>query len=273
MTAPAMIYRPFGNTGLDVSILSFGAATLGNVYGNLTDQDATRVVSYAMDQGINYFDTSPYYGDTLSETRLGNALRGHREKVILGTKGGHCPASAQKDFDFSAQGLRQSLNDSLKRLQTDYVDIYLLHDVEFEEREVIIHEALPELYRLREQGKIRFVGISGYPLQNLQKIAEICLVDVILSYSHYTLLNTTLMNSLVPFAQSNNIALINASPLDMGLLTDQGPPAWHKIPDNVRVAVAKAIEVSRLHNTTLSRVALQFALNNDAIATTLIGMQ
>src|SRR5688500_14395537 len=133
-----MIFRPLGRTGLNVSIIGFGAATLGNEYGNVDAEIGKRAVHAAIEHGINFFDTSPYYGRTLSETRLGEALLGFRHKVILATKGVRIDLNK---FDFSAEGLTRSLEDSLKRLRTDVIDLYQLHDIEFADKYQIIHEA------------------------------------------------------------------------------------------------------------------------------------
>lgn len=118
-----MIYKTLGQTGLRVSILGFGAAPLGNEYGRVDPIEGMQAVHYAIEQGINYFDVAPYYGRTLAETRLGQALIGHRDKVILATKAGRHGDGVETGFDFSAKGIIRSLEDSLLRLKTDYIDI------------------------------------------------------------------------------------------------------------------------------------------------------
>lgn len=268
-----MQYRPMGKTGLQVSVLSFGAATLGNEYGDISTKEATRAVHYAIAHGINYFDTSPYYGRTLSEVRLGKALQGYRDRVIIATKGGRYDKTLPDGFDFSAERLHHSVDESLKRLQTDVIDVYQLHDIEFEKREVINNEALPELVKLRERGKIRFIGITGYPLKLLQAVAEAHAVDMILSYCHYNLMNTTLEKNLLPFAQSRGIGVVNASPLHMGLLTEQRPPPWFGAPQDIKQAAQEAAKTAQAYGQSITQLALQFALQNEAISTTLVGMK
>lgn len=265
-----MIYRPLGNTGLQVSLISFGAATLGNEYGALDAQTGARAVRAAIERGVNYFDTSPYYGRTLSETRLGEALRGVRDRVLIATKGGRYDVAA---FDFSAARLTASVEESLKRLQTDVIDLYQLHDIEFVDRRQIIDEALPTLERLRVAGKIRFVGITGYPLPLLREVASVYPVDAILSYCHYNLLNTTLASSLIPFAKQQGIGVINASALHMGVLTEQGAPDWHPAPARVHEAARQAAALARAAGSDITTLALQFALQNADVSTTLVGMR
>src|SRR5580698_857795 len=228
-----MEYRTLGRTGLRVSKLGFGGSPLGNEFGETDPSEAERAVHCAIDLGINYFDTAPYYGRTLAETRLGAALEGRRDKVVLGTKCGRYDVS---QFDFSAARIRASIDESLTRLRTDYLDVFIAHDVEFVSRAQIVEEAIPTMRELQRLGKTRFIGISGLQLNMLRKVAEAAAVDVILSYCRYNLLITDMDELLTPFAMEHGVGLINASPLAMGMLTKQGPPAWHPAPAELREA-------------------------------------
>ena len=116
-----MEYRKLGQTDLNLSLIGFGSATLGDVFGKLDPGEAIRAVHLAVDNGINFFDSSPYYGITLAETRLGEALAGRRERVILATK---CGRYGLDEFDFSAKRVIASMDESLRRLQTDYIDLF-----------------------------------------------------------------------------------------------------------------------------------------------------
>ena len=214
-----MEYRKLGQTNLSLSLIGFGSATLGDVFGNVDPSDAIRAVHLAVDSGINFFDSSPYYGITLAETRLGQALVGRRNRVVLATK---CGRYGFDEFDFSAQRVTASIDESLRRLQTDYIDLFQVHDVEFGDVEQIIHETLPALRKLQQQGKARYIGITGYPPKLLRRIAEAVPVDSILTYCRYNLINTDMDGILTSFARERGIGLINASGLCMGLLTEQG---------------------------------------------------
>jgi L-galactose dehydrogenase len=130
-----MQYRALGKTDLEVSVVAFGAAPLGGVYGHTGPEEAKRAVHLAIDEGINFFDVSPYYGQFLAEHRLGMALEGRRSKVILATK---CGRYDTNEFDFSAHRVFASLDESLRRLRTDYVDLLLAHDVEFADLRQIV---------------------------------------------------------------------------------------------------------------------------------------
>ncbi len=264
-----MEYRKLGHTDLNLSLIGFGASALGGVFGNFDPGEGMRAVHLAVDSGINFFDSSPYYGITLSESRLGEALVGRRQRVVLATK---CGRYGLDEFDFSAKRVLASIDESLRRLQTDYVDLFQVHDVEFGDVQQIIHETLPALRQLQQQGKARYIGITGYPPKLLRRIAESTPVDSILSYCHYNLLNRQMDEVLTPFTQERGIGLINASGLCMGLLTEQGPPDWHPAPREVRDAARKAAEFCRAHGIDISEVALRFCLDQPNVASTLIGI-
>ena len=264
-----MTRRKLGKTDLDVSILGFGASPLGNVFGEADPSEGIRAVHLAIDEGVNFFDVSPYYGLTLAETRLGEALEGRRQSICLSTK---CGRYGSQDFDFSPQRIRQSLEESLTRLRTDYVDLLFAHDVEFGTAEQIIQDTIPAMRSLQEEGKARYIGISGYPPGFLVRIAQAVPVDAILNYCHYNLLVNDMDRQLAPFAEERGIGLINASPLHMGILTEQGGPEWHPAPPEVRSAVRKARELCQAHGASLSDIALRFCLDYPNAATTLVGM-
>ena len=267
-----MNYRQLGKTGLSVSALGFGAASLGDEYGSIDPAEGERAVRHAIDQGINYFDVAPYYGGTLAETRLGRALEGRRSAVVLATKVGRYKGASGEEFDFSASRIRRSVEESLRRLRTDYIDVFQAHDIEFVPREQIVHGALPAMLRLQEEGKVRFVGITAYPLHLLRDVAEQTDVDTILSYCRYNLLDTALDEVLTPMAQTRGLGLINASPLNMRALTDAGAPEWHPAPTRVLEAAREAALYCRERGTSLSVLAMRFALAHEAVSTTLVGM-
>jgi L-galactose dehydrogenase len=267
-----MIHKQLGQTGLSVSTLGFGAAPLGNEYGQIDPREGMRAVHHAIERGINYFDVAPYYGRTLAETRFGQALVGYRDQVILATKVGRYGDDPETGFDFSAKGVSESVEASLSRLKTDYIDVLQAHDIEFGLKEQIINETLPAMQQLKQAGKIRFVGITAYPLYMLKEVIEAAEVDVVLSYSRYHLFDTTLDDILTPTARKKRVGLINASPLNMGLLTDQDPPDWHPAAQQVRAVVRQVARHCRSQGTNIVEVALQFALAHPDVATTLVGM-
>lgn len=268
-----MQVNTLGRTGLQLSSLGFGAAPLGHVYGTQSPQTADRSVHLAIDHGINFFDVSPYYGDTLAETVLGRALRsspGARDKIVLATK---CGRYGVDIFDFSAARIRRSVEESLERLQTDRLDLLQAHDIEFGDPQQIIHETVPTLRQLQAEGKARFIGITGYPPPLLHQVAQAVPVDTVLSYCHYTLLGTLLTEELAPFAAQAGIGLINASPLSMGLLTNAGPPPWHPASVELKQLSTRIAAFCREHGADVAAVGLQFSVRAPGVASTLSGMR
>jgi L-galactose dehydrogenase len=269
-----MEYRQLGETELSVSVVGFGASPLGDVFRKTEAAERNGAVHLAVDRGINFFDVSPYYGLTLAEERLGEALAGRREKVVLATK---CGRYGGSEFDFSAKTITAGFEASLKRLRTDYVDLLQAHDVEFGPVQQIVEETLPAMRRLQEQGKARYIGITGYSLKNLMEIAgkagrEGRGVDSILSYCRYNLLNTDMDRELVPFAKEHGIGVINASPLHMGILTERGAPEWHPAPQAVRDAGQKIVALCKTRGVDASEAALKFCLEYAGAASTLVGL-
>jgi L-galactose dehydrogenase len=259
-------YKPLGRTGLNVSVIGFGASPLGNEFGAVDPGEGERAVHAAIENGINFFDVAPYYGRTLAEERLGAALQGKRDKVVLATKIGRYDVEA---FDFSPKRVRSSIDESLRRLRTDYVDILTAHDIEFGERDQIVEETVPAMRALEREGKIRSVGISGLQLKALANVAMRAQVDTVLSYCRYNLLIRDLDTWLTPALQARQIGLINASPLHMRVLTKTGAPAWHPAPHAVKQAGA---ELVRLCGADTASLALRFCLDHPYVSSTLVGM-
>lgn len=261
--------NPLGQTGLLVSPIGFGASPLGNVYGPIDVAESCRAVDAAIDGGVNFFDVSPYYGHCLAEERLGQALIGKRQRIVLATKVGRFGLT---DFDFSAGAVFRSMDESLTRLKTDYVDLLQVHDVEFGSFDQIAHETLPALQKIRQSGKARFIGITGYPPNFLVRLAQAFPVDTILNYCHYNLLTTSMEDELTPFAITNGIGLINASALHMGVLTKRGAPTWHPAPPEVRDAGRILGDLCLQRGKDISAIAIRFCLDHPYVSTTLVGM-
>ena len=265
-----MEYRKLGKTGLNLSVVGFGGATLGSVFRKINEEEGKRAAQVAIELGINYFDTAPFYGTRQGETVMGEALQGHRNQVVLSTKLGRYDSN---QFDFSAEHVPISVDESLRLLKTDYVDLLIAHDVEFGDLRQIAEETIPAMIKLKEQGKCRFIGFSGYPLRALTDLFSKVEVDFVLSYCHYCLYNTSLVDKLGPSVKSKGLGLINASPLALGLLTNYPPAEWHPAPQELKDAARKAADLCRSRGTELSFIGMQFALTNDMVTSTLSGIE
>ncbi|HZG85951.1 aldo/keto reductase [Paenibacillus sp.] len=263
-----MKYRKLGKTGLMVSILSYGASSLGSVFRDTDERESVRTVHEAVDLGINLIDVSPYYGLTKAETVLGKALKDiPRDRYYLSTKAGRYGVDR---FDFSKARIMASVEESLARLHVDYIDILYLHDIEFVPERIILEEALPALETLKEQGKIRFSGISGLPLAMFESMLPRIEVDSILSYCHYSLNDTTLLALLPLLEARGGVGLVNASPLSMGLLSARGAPDWHPADEEIRRVCRTAAELCASRGADIAKLAVQFSTSDERIPTTLV---
>jgi L-galactose dehydrogenase len=262
-----MKYRKLGKTGLDVSVLSFGASSLGSVFRDVQEDEGIRTVRTAVDMGMNLIDVSPYYGLTKAEVMLGKAIKEMpRDKFLLSTKAGRYGID---QFDFSAKRVTESLEESLQRLNTDYVDMFFLHDIEFGSFQQVLEEGIPTLQKLKKAGKIRYYGVTALPLKAFEKTLSATVVDLILSYCHYSLNDTTLLQ-LIPLLDKKQVGLINASPLSMGLLNGREVAAWHPASQEIKQICGKAAEHCASKGADLAKLAVQYSVNNELVPTTLV---
>jgi len=261
--------RQLGKTDLQLPIVSFGASSLGQEFRPVQLDEALRSVQVALEHGMNLLDTSPFYGRGMSEVLLGHALRDvPRENYLLCTKLGRYDLD---HFDFSARRVKESVDVSLHRLHTDHLDIALCHDIEFVPMQQIVDETLPALKEVQKQGKVRYIGFSGYPQKIFKFIIDQIDVDCVLSYNQYTLQNTRFMEETVPYLESKGVGVMNAGPFSARLLTDAPLPAWLKEPESVKEAARKVSLLCRERGSDIAKCALQFSIANPAIATTIAG--
>ena len=261
--------RPLGNTGIRLPILSFGASSLGQEFRSVQIEDALQSVRVALDCGLSFIDTSPFYGRGMSEVLLGIALKGvPRDSYRLCTKLGRYDL---QNFDFSAKRVAESIDVSLHRLGTEYLDIVLCHDIEFVSMQQIVDETIPALRKIQQAGKVRFIGFSGYPQKIFKFICDQTDVDCVLSYNQYTLQNTSFVEQSVPWLKARGIGVMNAGPFSARLLTNATLPSWLKEPESVKIAARQAAEHCSAQGSDIAKLALQFSCAHPDIATTVTG--
>lgn len=260
--------RTLGKTDLELSILSFGASSLGAEFRSIDLQEAMQCVSVALDNGMNLIDTSPFYGRGQSEVLLGYALHGiPRESYLLCSKLGRYAGS---HFDFSKRRVQESVDISLERMRVDYLDIVLCHDIEFVDLNQIVEETIPAIQEIKRQGKARFIGISGYPMHIFREIVRQCDLDVVLSYNHYTLQND-MLTSLVPLLKEKEVGIMNAAPFSARLLTNAELPPWHKATAEVRTVCRQAAQHCKDAGVDIAQLALQYSIANEDLSTCIAG--
>lgn len=261
--------RPLGKTGLQLPVLSFGASSLGQEFRSVNLDEALKSVRVALDCGLNFIDTSPFYGRGMSEVLLGIALRDvPRSSYTLCTKLGRYDLS---HFDFSAKRVAESVDVSLHRLGTDHLDIILCHDIEFVPMQQIVDETIPALRKIQQAGKVRFIGFSGYPQKIFRFICDQTDVDCVLSYNQYTLQNTRFADESVPYLKAKGVGVMNAGPFSARLLTNAPLPKWLKEPESVKDAAHKAAAHCASKGVDIAQLAVQFSIANPDITTTVAG--
>ncbi|MDR1525089.1 MAG: aldo/keto reductase [Tannerella sp.] len=267
-----MEYREIGKTGMKVSRISFGASSLGGVFHPLKEETGIDAVYAAVDNGINFIDVSPYYGHLKAETVLGKALKNmDRNRYYLSTKIGRYGKDGVNHWDYSARKAKESVCESLERLNVDYIDLINIHDIEFSDLEQVCNETLPALAELKDAGMVRHTGITNLNLRHFRYVIDHVpagTVESVLSFCHYTL-NDDALADYLDYFESKGVGVINASPYSMGLLTERGVPDWHPAPAALKRLSAKAVEYCKSKGVAIEQLAVSFSVNNPRIATTL----
>ena len=260
--------RKLGKTDLELPVISYGASSLGQEFRRVTIEEALQSCRVALDLGMNFIDTSPFYGRGMSEVLLGQVLRDlPREDFILGTKLGRYDL---EHFDFSAKRVAESIDVSLHRMGVDHLDIILCHDIEFVEMQQIVDETIPAIQKIRDAGKVRYIGFSGYPMKIFPFIIDQIDVDVVLSYNNYHLQNTRFSEHF-DYLKSKDVGIMNAGPFCARLLTNAALPEWHKEPEAVRVACKKAADHCAAQGVDIAQLAVQYCVAHPDITTTIAG--
>ena len=270
-----------GGTRTAVTELGLGTAQLGDLYRPSSLDEARRIVEAAWRGGIRYFDTAPFYGLGLAETRLGHALVDYeRSEFAISSKVGRVLTDGEGAgfrWDFSAQGVRESLTASLDRLGTGYVDIALIHDPQGH-LDWAMEEALPALEDLKREGIVRAIGVGSGVVDALIAFAETQRVDALMIAGRYTLLEQPAAERLMPLCVERGVSVLNAGVFNSGLLAVDDPGA----DSHYEYAAAAAEQIARAHelagiahrfDTTLPQAALAFAALAPRVASVVVGAE
>ena len=285
--------RPLGRNGLRVGPNAFGMAPLANLGREVTDRMAFDALDKAWAEGVRYFDTAPHYGLGLGERRLGEFLRSKpRDEFILSTKVGRLlvesPLGAQLDDegfavttslvrqrDYSGDGVRRSLEESLQRMGLDRVDVVYVHDPDDYFAEAM-DGAFPALDALRREGTIASYGAGMNQTGMLTRFVQETDLDVVMCAGRYTLLEQGALDDLLPAAESRGVSIVAAAVFNSGLLARDRPPAdvtynYAPAPPELLARVNAIADVCEAYGVTLPAAALQFALGHPAVATVCTG--
>jgi aryl-alcohol dehydrogenase-like predicted oxidoreductase len=277
-----MKYRKLGSTGLKVSEIGFGAWGIGGeAYGSVDDNVSIETLQLAFDLGITFYDTSDLYGRGHSEEIIGIALKDVREEVILATKVGTLPHFGfNMPQDFSPKYINEGIDESLNRLQTDYIDLYQLHSPPIE---IINHDIINTLEKLQEEGKIRAFGISvRSPDDAIVAVKEFGFKAIQVNYNLID--QRALKNGLFDLTIEKNVGVIVRTPLCFGYLSGKltgkekfkGKDHRSNWPIEQLQRWAKAPELFNFliedGNRTLVQSALKFCLSHESVSTVIVGM-
>lgn len=276
-------------SGVSISRLGFGSAALGGLYSTVSDAEAEVVVRTVLNSGITYIDTAPHYGKGTSERRLGRYLDGvPRGSYVLSTKVGrllvpsvngrdeyfaNADQSVERIFDFSAEGVERSLEESLKRLNQDFVEIVFIHDPD-DHADQAINEAYPALEKLRTQGLIKSIGVGMNQSAIPTRFVHETDIDVVLIAGRYTLLDQSAEIDLLPAARKKNVAVIAGGVFNSGILANPVPGTTYEYAPVSRAILDKAQAIKNLlaeFDVSLGQAAMQFPLQNSAVKGVLVG--
>ncbi len=295
---------PLGRTGLEVTRLAFGGASIGGLFKWVEDDDAVATVRHAWSLGVRYFDTAPLYGFGASERRIGQALAGRsRDGFVLSTKVGRLVRDAsaiqpgadidrqlldgREDayyvvrapvrmvFDYSADGVRRSLEESLGRLGLERIDIALIHDPDEHWAEAI-DGAWPALERLRAEGVIRAVGAGMNQSAMLTRFVRETTMDVVLVAGRYTLLDQSGLHDLLPACLERGVSVLVGGVMNSGVLADPRGGArfdYAPAPADVIERARRIGEVCARHDIPLRAAAMQFPMAHPAVASLVAGVR
>ena len=291
----ALPARPIGSTGLRVSEIGFGGSTLGNLYRPMSDDDASRTVERAWERGVRYFDTAPHYGLGLSERRLGAALRRlPRDELVLSTKVGRLirpnprpteldddgfavPGDLRREWDFTAAGVRASVEESLLRLGLDRIDIAYAHDPDLVSPSAGV-EGLEALAELRAEGLVRAIGVGTNAPDDVPGLFDSGLADVVMVAGRYTLLEQGGLASALEPARAHGVSVVVAGVFNSGLLSSPWPAEdarydYQQAPGALIERARALAQVCADHGTTLPAAAIAFPLQHPAVVGVALGMR
>lgn len=283
-------------TRLTLPRLGYGAANLGNLFRALTDEESTAILQAAWDEGIRYFDTAPHYGLGLSEQRLGAFLATKsRDEYVISTKVGRLlrpnpagvgtfdlandfmvPADLQRVWDFTADGIRHSVDESLARTGLDRFDVLYLHDPERHDMDLGLASALPAMAALRAEGLVDAIGVGSMNTDALLASVRTGLLDLLMVAGRYTLAEQPALAEVVPACLANGVGIVNASVFNSGLLATDAPGAnarydYGEAPSELLTRVQAIAAVCRDFGVSLPAAALQYTLRDAAVESVVVG--
>lgn len=278
-----MQYRTLGTSDLSVSVVGLGTWAMGNdFWGQVDDNQSVRAIQEALDSGINLIDTAPAYGAGHAEEVVGEAIKGRRDEVVIATKVGIIRTEDDFVRNLKPESMRQEIEDSLRRLQVDVIDLYQIH---WPDPNTPLEHSMAELTKMKQDGKIRHIGVSNFQVDLLQKAQA--LDEIVSVQPQFSLLHRKAESSLLPYCAKNKIGVLGYGSLAGGILTgkfreipelEEGDnrdkfyqffkePTWSRVQNVLDVLRALAEE----RGVTVAQVAINWAFQQRGVTTALVG--
>lgn len=279
-----MEYRKLGNSDLKISAVGLGTWAYGNdTFGKVEDQQSIKAIRAAVDSGINLIDTAPAYGDGHAEKVVGKAIQGIRDKVVVATKCGTHRDGPKYIRDLSPQIIRTEIENSLKRLDIEQIDLYQIH---WPDPDTPLEDSVEELLKLKQEGKFKYLAVCNFGVELMQEISE--MADIISLQPQYSLLKREIEDQIIPYLLNNNLGTLSYGTLGGGILSGKYKerPQFDDEKDNragfypffreenwdqTQSLIQLLREIAAKNNKTPAQTAISWAINRPAITTALVG--
>ncbi|MEO9894723.1 aldo/keto reductase [Aurantibacter sp.] len=278
-----MQYNIIPNTDLKVSSIAIGTWAMGNdFWGNVDDKESIKAIHASLDAGINFIDTAPVYGAGHAEEVVAKAIKDRRDKVIVATKAGVIRTKTEYRRDLSPKHLQKDMEESLRRLNTDCIDLYYIH---WPDTTTPLEDSINTLLKFKEQGKFRYLAVSNFSVELMEQAQQ--MTDIVCLQPNYSILNRKIEKDIIPYCEHNNLGVISYGTLAGGLLTGK----FRELPEfeegdnrgrfydyyrediwpNVQGLLVCLDKIAKKHDCTVAQTAIAWTAQQKGITSVLVG--
>ncbi|MRH98939.1 aldo/keto reductase [Kriegella sp. EG-1] len=278
-----MKYNIIPNTDLKVSSIALGTWAMGNdFWGNVDDKESIKAIHSSLDTGVNFIDTAPVYGAGHAETVVAKAIKDRRDKVIVATKAGVIRTKTEYRRDLSPKQLQKDMEESLRRLNTDCIDLYYIH---WPDVTTPLEDSINTLEKFKKQGKFRYLAVSNFSVELMQQAQE--MTDIVCLQPNYSILNRKIEKEIIPYCEQQNLGVISYGTLAGGLLTGKFKSIpkftegdnrgrfydyYHQdIWQNIQGLLACLGKIAQKHCCTVAQTAIAWTVQQKGITSVLVG--
>ncbi len=277
--------RKLGKNGPELTVIGFGAWAIGGPWewgwGKVDDSESVRAIEVALDNGINWIDTAAVYGFGHSEKVVAKAVKGKRDKVFIATKCGLVnDGTGHAANNNKPESIRKEVEDSLRRLETDYIDLYQIH---WPDPETPVEDSWQEMVKLKKEGKVKYIGVSNFDVSLLERCMSIEQVQSL--QPPYSMIRREYEKEVLPYCLKNEIGVVAYSPMQAGLLTGKfdknklQPDDWRlkgnyfqePLLSKALAVVERLKPIAARQNKTVGQMAIAWVLKNPSITSAIVG--